>query len=324
MDASKFKSPNGGARVKLDKDIPLKSIKEGWLLKQSKKLKTWQKRYFILDNVALYYCKSPTSVPDGFFVIRKCQFHLEKESLCFDVITAERVFRMKVPQGENELMEWASCYKGAMEASDFPYFHVEQTATLDISRELLLGVMSRGIRLVKLGLYDPGFEEEIAFFTFQDLESWGASDLKTFEFKVAGDATTYSFDTMHAQDIESKLEARFERWREWSAFQQHQKSAHQHEPLCEREAPSVPEEEVKGPNPNAEVGGAYIPDADRCADGNLPDGVSLSARSSRTEAPAISAGRGFASQFRQKCSVSASVPQPAAPGDSVPQLRYKV
>ena len=46
-------------------------LKEGWLLKQSKKLKKWQKRYFVLDNVALYYCRSPTSVPDGFFAIRR-------------------------------------------------------------------------------------------------------------------------------------------------------------------------------------------------------------------------------------------------------------
>jgi len=46
-----------------------------------------------------------------------------------------------------------------MGARDFPYFHVEQTTRLDLSRELLLGVMSTGLRMVKLGLYDPGFEE---------------------------------------------------------------------------------------------------------------------------------------------------------------------
>jgi hypothetical protein len=38
---------------------------DGWLLMQSKKLKKWQKRYFVLDNVALYYCRSPTRYPDG-------------------------------------------------------------------------------------------------------------------------------------------------------------------------------------------------------------------------------------------------------------------
>lgn len=32
--------------------------------------------------------------------------------------------------------------------------------------------------MVKLGLYDPGFEEEIAFFTFDEIYSWGASDLE--------------------------------------------------------------------------------------------------------------------------------------------------
>ncbi len=37
--------------------------------------------------------------------------------------------------------------------------------------------------MVKLGLYDPGFEEEIAFYTFDEIYSWGASDLQTFEFR---------------------------------------------------------------------------------------------------------------------------------------------
>lgn len=32
--------------------------------------------------------------------------------------------------------------------------------------------------MVKLGLYDPGFEEEIAFYTFDEIYSWGASDLQ--------------------------------------------------------------------------------------------------------------------------------------------------
>ena len=30
-------------------------LREGWLLKQSKTLKMWQKRYFVLDSVALYW-----------------------------------------------------------------------------------------------------------------------------------------------------------------------------------------------------------------------------------------------------------------------------
>ena len=42
-----------------------------------------------------------------------------------------------------------------MAQRDFPYFHVEQTTRVDLSRELLLGVMSTGLRMVKLGLYDP-------------------------------------------------------------------------------------------------------------------------------------------------------------------------
>jgi len=206
--------------VSLEPDLPLQVLKEGWLLKQSKKLKKWQKRYFVLDNVALYYCRSPTSVPDGFFAIRRCQFHYSEKTCCFDVITPSRVFRMQTPDGLLQLREWADCYKKAMGARDFPYFHVEQTTRLDLSRELLLGVMSTGLRMVKLGLYDPGFEEEIAFYTFDEIYSWGASDLQTFEFRVASERMPYSFKTMHAQEIESKLEAKFTRWRDWRLYQQ--------------------------------------------------------------------------------------------------------
>ena len=214
--------PSVGMRqaVTLEPDQPLEVLKEGWLLKQSKKLKKWQKRYFVLDNVALYYCRSPTSVPDGFFAIRRCQFHYSEKTCCFDVITPSRVFRMQTPEGLQQLREWAENYKKAMSARDFPYFHVEQTTRLDLSRELLLGVMSTGLRMVKLGLYDPGFEEEIAFYTFDEIYSWGASDLQTFEFRVASERMPYSFKTMHAQEIEAKLEAKFTRWRDWRLYQQ--------------------------------------------------------------------------------------------------------
>ena len=96
--------------VKLFPDAKLEVLKEGWLLKQSKKLKKWQKRYFVLDQVALYYCRNPTSVPDGFFAIRRCQFHYSEKTCCFDVITPSRVFRMQTPSVE-QLKDWAACYK---------------------------------------------------------------------------------------------------------------------------------------------------------------------------------------------------------------------
>jgi len=208
-------TPKVDQPVTLETDPPLEVIKEGWLFKQSKKLKKWQKRYFVLDNVALYYCRSPTSIPDGFFAIRRCQFHYSEKTCCFDVITPSRVFRMQTPEGVTQLREWAECYKKAMAHREFPYYHVEQTTRLDLSRELLLGVMSTGLRMVKLGLYDPGFEEEIAFYTFDEIYSWGASDLQTFEFRVATERMPYSFKTMHAQEIESRLEAKFVKWREW-------------------------------------------------------------------------------------------------------------
>jgi len=211
-------TPSDVTPIILQPDAKLEVLKEGWLLKQSKKLKKWQKRYFVLDQVALYYCRNPTSVPDGFFAIRRCQFHYSEKTCCFDVITPSRVFRMQTPSID-QLREWAACYKQAMAQRDFPYFHVEQTTRLDLSRELLLGVMSTGLRMVKLGLYDPGFEEEIAFFTFDEIYSWGASDLETFEFRVASERMPYVFKTMYASDIEQKLEARFSTWREWRIYQ---------------------------------------------------------------------------------------------------------
>jgi len=44
-------------------------------------------------------------------------------------------------------------------------------------------------------------------YTFDEIYSWGASDLQTFEFRVASERLPYSFKTMHAQEIEQKLEA---------------------------------------------------------------------------------------------------------------------
>ena len=63
-------------------DAPLQVLREGWLLKQSKKLKMWQKRFFVLDSAALYWAKTPHDVPDGFFPIRKCQFLALEDSGC--------------------------------------------------------------------------------------------------------------------------------------------------------------------------------------------------------------------------------------------------
>ena len=56
---------------------------------------------------------------------------------------------------------------------------------MDITRELLLGVCKGGLRLVKLGLYDPGREEEIAFFSYSEIYEWGCCDIQTFEFCAA-------------------------------------------------------------------------------------------------------------------------------------------
>lgn len=36
----------------------------------------------------------------------------------------------------------------------------------------------------------------------------------------------YSFKTMHAQEIESKLEAKFTRWRDWRLYQQQIQQQH--------------------------------------------------------------------------------------------------
>jgi hypothetical protein len=35
---------------------------------------------------------------------------------------------MQTPDGLQQLREWADCYKKAMGARDFPYFHVEQVS----------------------------------------------------------------------------------------------------------------------------------------------------------------------------------------------------
>jgi hypothetical protein len=50
-------------------------------------------------------------VPDGFFAVRRCQFHYSERTCCFDIITPSRVFRMQAPEGRQQLLEWTECYK---------------------------------------------------------------------------------------------------------------------------------------------------------------------------------------------------------------------
>lgn len=199
-------------------DAPLEVLREGWLLKQSKALKVWQKKYFVLDSVALYWAKSPHDVPDGFFPIRKCQFLLKSENGSFEVITSGGTSRMRVlrhttAEGKKDLDDWSACYTSAMNDFSFPYFHVHQTCRVDISMELLLGVCKDGLRLVKLGLYDPGREEEIAFYSFSEIYEWGCPDLQTFQFCTT-ERVPYILHTTHASDIEDMVHVKFARWKE--------------------------------------------------------------------------------------------------------------
>jgi len=141
-----------------------------------------------------------------------------------EITTLSDVFRLKAPSVE-QLRDWKLCCEKALARRDFPYFHVEQTTRLDLSRELLLGVKSSGIWLVKLGLYDPGREEEIAHFKFEEIYSWGASDNETFEFRVASERTPYLFKTMDATDINKQLDARFNVWQKSRPGNERQRSA---------------------------------------------------------------------------------------------------
>ena len=94
-----------------DADLPtedgmLAVLIEGWLLKQSKTLKMWVKRYFVLDPVALYWAKSPHDVPDGFYPVRKCQFLSGGEAGCFEIITSGGRQRMQVAQRQRAKSTW--------------------------------------------------------------------------------------------------------------------------------------------------------------------------------------------------------------------------
>jgi len=200
-------------------DAQLMVLREGWLLKQSKTLKMWQKKYFVLDSVALYWAKSPHDVPDGFYPIRNCQFLQQAESGTFELITSGgqirmQVLRYKTEEGQQDLLKWTSCYTRAMNDVSFPYFHVRQTCRRDMSMELLLGACKEGLRLVKLGLYDPCREEEIAFFNFSEIYEWGCPDIDTFEFCATSEREGYVLKTMHASDIEQMVLAKFKRWKE--------------------------------------------------------------------------------------------------------------
>eukprot|EP00802_Teleaulax_amphioxeia_P010893 Tamp_10923.p2 GENE.Tamp_10923~~Tamp_10923.p2 ORF type:complete len:234 (+),score=47.74 Tamp_10923:1022-1723(+) len=163
--------------------------------------------------------KTPHDVPDGFYPIRRCQFLQNAESGCFEIITSGgrarmQVLKHKTAEGQLDLQEWAHCYKRAMNDLFFPYFYVHQNCRMDLTRELLLGVCKGGLRLVKLGLYDPGREEEIAFFSYSEIYEWGCCDIQTFEFCAASERAGYEFKTLHASDIEAMVLVKFARWKE--------------------------------------------------------------------------------------------------------------
>ena len=76
--------------IRMEQREYIASDKEGWLLKQGGRVKTWKRRYTILSGNVLYYFKSPKDrAPAGFVPLEGIEVKAHPERLVFELAPAE-------------------------------------------------------------------------------------------------------------------------------------------------------------------------------------------------------------------------------------------
>ena len=72
--------------IRMEQREFISSVKEGWLLKQGGRVKTWKKRYTILSGNVLYYFKSPKDrAPLGFVPLEGIEVTVRSDGRSFEV-----------------------------------------------------------------------------------------------------------------------------------------------------------------------------------------------------------------------------------------------
>ena len=102
----------------------------GWLTKQSAWLKDWRRRYFILKNSKLFFCKSEYSAPHGMIDLATCMTVKSAElragkKNAIEVSTNETVFYMYADT-EKEKDEWIGAIGRAIVQSSATYTKDEE------------------------------------------------------------------------------------------------------------------------------------------------------------------------------------------------------
>ena len=103
---------------------------QGWLTKQSAWLKDWRRRYFILKNSKLFFCKSEYSAPHGMIDLATCMTVKSAElragkKNAIEVSTNETVFYMYADT-EKEKDEWIGAIGRAIVQSSATYTKDEE------------------------------------------------------------------------------------------------------------------------------------------------------------------------------------------------------
>ena len=89
--------------IRMEQREFITSVKEGWLLKQGGRIKTWKKRYTILSGNVLYYFKSPKDkAPAGFVPLEGIKCHALSDKRTFEIRSAVEGGNVKSVRMETE------------------------------------------------------------------------------------------------------------------------------------------------------------------------------------------------------------------------------
>jgi len=93
-------------------------IRKGFLTKQGGRIKTWKKRWFVLDSSKLtYYKETQETHPLGTINLQKCEGVLEDtttKKFCFMVVTNPRTYKILAPS-RHEMAEWIVSIKNVIQ-----------------------------------------------------------------------------------------------------------------------------------------------------------------------------------------------------------------
>jgi len=104
--------------VDVKNQVNLTVIRKGYMVKQGGRIKTWKKRWFVLDSSKLTYYRDMNEInPLGTISLQVCEGVLEDATTkknCFMVVTKARTYKMTAPT-RHEMAEWMVSVKNVIQ-----------------------------------------------------------------------------------------------------------------------------------------------------------------------------------------------------------------